>query len=82
MIALPIIMTLIFGAPTFAAMTPLLWTMFALQQIPTAVKIGKVVYVVANSPAFRAWAAANGAAAIRLQPGLCSVDLYGHRSCY
>jgi hypothetical protein len=72
MAALPIVMTLIFGAPTFAAMTPTLWAIFALGQVGNirgAIKTEKQLAAFVNSPAFRAWAAANGEAAIRLQPG-------------
>lgn len=73
MIAIPAIaMMLFFGAPTFAAMTPTLWLLFALGHvgdIKTVVKTTKDIEKLVNSPQFRAWAAANGEAAIRLQPG-------------
>ena len=72
-------MMLIFGAPTFAAMTPTLWALFALGQvgnIKTYVKVGNNVIKLTeaeikflNSPAFRAWAAANGDLTIKLRPG-------------
>jgi hypothetical protein len=75
-------MLLIFGAPTFAAMTPALWALFALGvpgNVKTAIKVGKDIIVVdkaliayVNSPAFRAMAAANGAATIRLEEQGCA----------
>ncbi len=67
-----LLMTLVFGAPTFAAMTPLLWASFAVGQIGNirgAIKTEKQLRILVNSPQFRAWVAANGEAAIRLQPG-------------
>ena len=73
MAALPIVMVLIFGAPTFAAMTPTLWALFAIGQIGNvkgAIKTEQQLIAFMNSPEFRAWAAANGEAAIRLRPGL------------
>ena len=70
-------MLLVFGAPTFAAMTPTLWALFALGQVgnlKTYVKVGKTVVKLTkaeiaflNSPAFRTMAAANGEAAIKWQ---------------
>lgn len=72
MSALPIVMMLIFGAPSFAAMTPALWAIFALNtasSLPKAIKTERKLIAFINSPAFRAWAAANGEAAIRLRPG-------------
>jgi hypothetical protein len=75
-------MMLVFGAPTFAAMTPTLWVLFGLSQVgnlKTYVKVGKDVIIVdkaliayVNSPAFRAMAAANGAAVIRLEERGCA----------
>jgi hypothetical protein len=72
MAALSIAMMLIFGAPTFAAMTPALWVVFALGvpgNVKGAIKTAKDIDKIVNSPAFRAWAAANGAVAIKLRPG-------------
>ena len=69
MAALPILMMLVFGAPSFAAMTPMLWAMFALNNLPGAIKTERQVIAFLNSPAGRAWVAANGEAAMRLQPG-------------
>lgn len=72
MAALPIVMMLIFGAPSFAAMTPALWVTFALGvpgNVRTAIKTERQLIAFLNSPAFRAWAAANGEAAIKLRPG-------------
>jgi hypothetical protein len=69
-----IVMMLVFGAPTFAAMTPLLWGLFALQNVGTVVKVGKKVIIIdkalvayMQTPAFRAMAARNGEAAIKWQ---------------
>ena len=80
--AAAIAMMLVFGAPTFAAMTPTLWALFALGQVgnlKTYVRVGKDVIVVdraliayLDSPAFRAMAAANGEAAIRLEERSCA----------
>ena len=75
MIAIPaIVMMLVFGAPTFAAMTPLLWALFAVQNVGTAVRVGKKVIIIdealiayMKTPAFRQMLAANGATAIRWQ---------------
>lgn len=65
-------MMLVFGAPTFAAMTPTLWVVFALGvpgNVRGAIKTAKDIDRIVNSPAFKVWAAQNGATAIRLQPG-------------
>ena len=72
-----IAMMLVFGAPTFAAMTPTLWVLFGLSQVgnlKTYVKVSKKVIVIdkaviayMQTPAFRAMAAANGEAAIKWQ---------------
>jgi hypothetical protein len=72
-----IAMMLVFGAPTFAAMTPTLWVLFGLSQVgnlKTYIKVGKKVIVIdkavvayMQTPAFRAMAARNGEAAIRWQ---------------
>jgi hypothetical protein len=70
-------MMLVFGAPTFAAMTPTLWVLFGLSQagnLKTYVKVGKKVILIdkaiiayVQTPAFRAMAARNGEAAIKWQ---------------
>ena len=70
MAATALIMTLVFGAPTFAAMTPTLWALFALGQvsnIPSYIKTEKQLIAFINSPAFRQMAARNGEAAIQWQ---------------
>jgi hypothetical protein len=75
MIAIPALaMMLVFGAPTFAAMTPALWAVFALNNVGTAIKVGKKVIIIdkaiiayMQTPAFRAMAAENGEAAIKWQ---------------
>lgn len=70
MAASAIIMLLIFGAPSFAAMTPTLWALFALGQVGNirgAIKTEKQLYAFLNSPQGRAMLAANGEAAIRWQ---------------
>lgn len=77
---LPIVMLLIFGAPSLSAMTIPLWIAFGLNQVQT---IGGVIKFI-NTPGFRKWAAghplptpeqiqaamaANGEYVIRVYPG-------------
>lgn len=64
---LPIVMVLIFGKATLGAMTAADWALFALNNIPKAVKTEAQIIAFLNSPAGRQMLAANGEAAIRWQ---------------
>lgn len=69
---LPILMVLVFGQPTFAAMTALDWTLFGLNVVsnaPKAIKTERQLIAFMNSPAFRAWVARNGELTIKMYPG-------------
>ncbi len=58
---------------SLAAITTLQWVELSLTlagKVPKVIKTAKEIEIIINSPQFRAWAAANGEAAIRLRPGL------------
>ena len=76
MSALLVVIGLLLGtaAPaSLGAITALQWAELGITVAGDArdmIKLQQQLAVMVNSPAFRAWAAANGDAAIRLQPGI------------
>lgn len=58
---------------SLAAISTLQWIELGVTvagDVPKAVKMNRQLMQIVQSPAFARWVAANGAAAIRLQPGI------------
>ena len=80
MSALLILIGLLLGtaAPaSLAAVSTLQWVMIGLTVAGDAqkgVKVAQELYVLSQNPAFRAMVAANGDVAIRLRPGITTIN--------